>query len=180
MNSELDFSTVEIKEVPVVSPDGKHYTLREASGKTAKDHRNGLLASTQFAQNDDGSYKAIGLSETASLESKFVAGCLWNESGKNPSYITVEGWPDRVQRKLYRKAKEISEVLERDVTASYLRKALALEAAPISIDDLKAWVDSLSDDFNYLKRALKEEDEVVEEEEEEAKNLPSATTNGSL
>jgi hypothetical protein len=126
--SEFDFSSLEIKEVEVVGPDKKQYILREANGRAAKDHRNAIMAATQFGPSG----KVTGVQGLASVEAKFVAACLWDEKGRNPSHTLIETWPARVQKQLYDKAVELSDMGEDSPFRKALEKALSLEEAPIS------------------------------------------------
>ena len=142
MSETLDFSTLEIQEVPVIAPDGKNYVLREANGKAATEHRNAVMASVQLGP--DG--KAIGVKDLASIESKFVAACLWDDRGRNPSSQLVQTWPARVQKQLYDKAKELSDMNDASPLQKALAKAVAREDSPVSLEQLSTWIESLSDD----------------------------------
>lgn len=138
----LDFSTLTIQEVAVISPEGTHYTLREANGKTATEHRNAIMSSTIFGP--DG--KVTGIKDLASVEARFIASCLWDEKGKNPSVTLVQSWPARVQKKLYESAKDLSDFSEDTPLREALEKALALESCPIDGDVFAEWVRSLDEE----------------------------------
>lgn len=147
----LDFSGITIQEVPVVTPDGNHFTLREANGKAATDHRNAIMASTRFGP--DG--KVTGISDLASVEAKFVAACLWDEKGRNPSSVLVQTWPARVQKQLYEKAKELSDFGEDSPIREALEKVLSLEGSPITLEELSKWIHSQDQsEFRVLHRLL--------------------------
>lgn len=155
MNEPLDFSTLIIQEVEITALDGKLYTLREANGKAAKDHRNAIMAATQFGP--DG--KVTGLKDLASVEAKFVAACLWDKQGKNPSVATVEAWPARVQKQLYEKAKELSAIGEDSPIRVAIEAALKREDSPVSYETLSYWAAGLEgDEFRPLARLFDKPD----------------------
>ena len=151
----LDFGDLQIQEVSVTGPDGKAYTLREASGRVATNHRNAIMASSRLGP--DG--KVIGVSNLASVESVFVAGCLWDEKEKNPTVTLIESWPARVQKKLYETAKELSDFSETSPVFKSLEAALSLEDAPIDLASFVQWVQSLEGrEFKPLQRIVSEYD----------------------
>lgn len=135
----LDFSSLSIQEVPVISPEGTHYTLREANGKTATEHRNAIMASTQFGP--DG--KVIGIKNLANVEAAFVASCLWDAKGKNPSVILIQSWPARVQKALYEKAKELSDFSDDVPLKESLELALNRDDSPLTYEAFSDWIQSI-------------------------------------
>jgi hypothetical protein len=139
--SDLDFSAIQIREVPVTGPNGEKYVLRESTGKVTTDHRNAIMASTQFGPNG----KVVGLKDLASVEAKFVAGCMWDSKGRNPPVTLIQSWPARVQQALYEKAKELSDMDEESPVRKALELALSREDAPISFEHLSAWAKGLED-----------------------------------
>lgn len=148
----FDFSDLTIQEIPVVSPEGKAYTLREANGKAATDHRNAIMSSTIFGP--DG--KVTGIKSLASVEASFVAACLWDDKGRNPTSAIVQTWPARVQKLLYEKAKELSDMNEESPIMNSLEKALSLEGSPISLEELSDFICSQTDkEFENLVRLFK-------------------------
>jgi len=155
----FDFSDLTIQEISVVGPDKKQYTLREANGKAATDHRNAIMASTIFGP--DG--KVTGIKSLASVEASFVAACLWDAQGRNPTTALIQTWPARVQKQLYEKAKDLSDMGEGSTIAEDLEKVLALEDSPISFDDLSTFIcKQTADEFKNLvkmfqKKADKDE-----------------------
>jgi hypothetical protein len=155
----LDFSDLTIQEEQVTAPDKKVYTLREANGKAATDHRNAIMASTQFGP--DG--KVTGVKNLASVEAVFVAACLWDEKNRNPTVVTVSSWPARVQKALYEKAKELSDMGEESPIVKQLEKALNLEDSPIAYQQLSEFVATLpSEGFSSLVSAFKVRDKDAE------------------
>jgi hypothetical protein len=151
MYESFDFSSLTIQEIPVVGPKGEQYTLREANGKAATDHRNAVMASTQFGP--DG--KVTGIKDLASVEAKFVAACLWDTQSRNPSVQLVQSWPARVQKQLYEKAKELSNMDDVDTMREAVEKAFARDDAPITHEAMSAWVATLTDkEYRPLVRAF--------------------------
>lgn len=149
MSSEFDFSGLAIRQEPVIGPDGKHYTLEEATGKAATDHRNDIMASSTFGP--DG--RVTGVRNLASVEAKFVAACLWDEKRRNPSVTLVQSWPARVQKALYAKAQELSSMDEESPVYTALKSAMALDGSPITFEVFCDWVSSLNDqEFRPLTR----------------------------
>lgn len=159
MSNEFDFSEVEVQEIPVTMPDKKMFTLKEASGKVAKQHRNDLLKCTKF----DNKGNVIGMTALASVEAQFVAGCLVDQDGKNPSHYYVEGFPARIQKKLYEKAKEISDLKEEDPLMDALEQALTQDGTPIQFEDLTDYIKQLEgEEFRRIKRAFESKEEELE------------------
>ena len=159
MNDDvMDFGSIEIQEVKVISPDKKEYTLREANGSAAKDHRNAIMASTQFGP--DG--RVTGVKDLASVEAKFVAACLWDGNNRHPAVAVVETWPARVQKQLYEKAKELSHITEESPIRDALKSALSKEGSPITFDEFAGYINSLGDDKDLkpIKRILEKEESV--------------------
>jgi len=149
----FDFSDLTIKEVPVVFPDGKHYTLREANGKAATDHRNAIMASTIFGP--DG--KVVGIKSLASVEAAFIAACLWDDKERNPTAAYIQTWPARVQKQLYEKAKDLSDMNEGTSVTEDLQKVLALEGSPVSFEDLSVFICSqTAEEFKGLVKMFQQ------------------------
>lgn len=161
----LDFGSIEVQEQEVIGPDKKRYILREANGKAAREHRNALLASTQFGPDGKGGFRVTGLQDLASVEAKLVAACLFDENGKNLHYQTVEGWPARVQKTLYEHAKELSDLGEDDILGDKLKKALKRDDCPIDYEDFVQWAKSLEESDSELSRISR-----LFDEEDESKN----------
>lgn len=145
---ELDFSAIEIREIPVVGPNKEHFVLREANGRAATDHRNAIMSSSEFGP--DG--KVIAIKDLASVEAKFIAACLWDDKGRNPSPSLIQSWPARVQKQLYEKVKELSDFGDESIVAEALKKALSREDSPITFSTLSEWAKSLpNEEFSSLK-----------------------------
>lgn len=145
----LDFSTLTIQEVPVTGPDGKHYVLREANGRTATEHRDAVISASQFGP--DG--KVTGIKGLAAVEARFVSSCLWDENNRNPSVQLIQSWPARVQKTLYEKAKELSEFTDEAPLREALELALKRDDSPIVYEEFCKWVNTLKEDeFKPLVR----------------------------
>jgi hypothetical protein len=151
----LDFGSIVLREEPVVGPDGKHYTLREANGRTATEHRNSIIASSQFGP--DG--KITGIKDLAAVEAKFVVNCMWDEQGRNPPLAVIEGWPARVKKLLYDKAKELSDFGEDSIAKASLEKALSRDDSPVHLSTLRAWAATLEGSEYASFKSLLEEPE---------------------
>lgn len=133
--SELNFEDLEPRqeEVPI---DGKKYLLKEASGDAACKWRNALLKATKLSP--DG--KVATMDGMADTEPLLVSMCLF-EMGDNGglkvvSLNKVRNWPHRVQRALFERAKEISELHEAGDSIEALEKQV--EVLQERISKLKA------------------------------------------
>jgi len=153
MYEELDFSSLQVKEVPVKLTNGSQWTLREASGKAATDHRNAIMACTIWGP--DG--KAVGLKDLASVEARFVAACLFDPSGKNPTPQMVQAEPARVQKALYEKLKELSDFGESTISASDLEAALKRPDSPVQFEAFVEWARALPEEHRSLSRMFKDQ-----------------------
>lgn len=171
----LDFDEVEDIEIPV-TVKGKHYVLKEASGKAATEYRNALMACITLGPEG----KAQKLVNLASVEPLLVSSCLfygegWDKQkkGKNVPKDVIQSWPSRVQKKLFETVKDISDIAEESNEKQLLERALKRFDSPISIKDLRGYVETLDkEEFKGLQRWLKPS------EDETAKNDPSDTMAG--
>ena len=107
VSDELVFDNLELVELPVIVGD-KSYTLREANGGAACQYRNALIECTKLGPGG----VPTQLKGIASVEPLLVSLCLFDEKGKRVPTSTIEKWPARVQKALFEKAKEISELGE--------------------------------------------------------------------
>ncbi len=117
MTNELDFSDLTIVELPVLVAD-KTYTLREATEDAARQYQNALTKCTSFVGGEFSGIKG----PVADTKSLLISLCLFREDGKKVSVDTVRGWPARVVKVLFDKAKEISELGEDEETVESLKK----------------------------------------------------------
>lgn len=167
LTKQLDFSSLERIEIPFTGPDGKSYVLREANGAAAKQYRNRQAECSVLGP--DG--RVSGLRNLGELEPLLVSLCVFTDKGMTVNQSVIEKWPGRILTKLYDAAREISELGGEDQTKAALEEALELPGAPVSLQALRDWVNSLEgDQFRVLKALLREEP---------AKNAPKPTTAGS-
>ena len=114
----FDLAPVEVK----YTIGGSEYTLREASGGAAKRYREASIAGARMTVNEDDNTRTVERMEgIGGLESLLVSLCLFDAKGAPVPRATVEGWPARIQRALFDKAKEISD-LDEKVDLGSLRK----------------------------------------------------------
>ncbi len=110
MTNDLNFDDLTPVEIPF-SLGGKNYVLREATGDAAVQYRNAVAASTQLA---DG--KVSSIKNMADTEPFLVSLCVWEllEDGKERAITgaRVRSWPARVQRRLFKKIQDVSELDE--------------------------------------------------------------------
>ncbi|MDB4786220.1 hypothetical protein OAG36_00650 [bacterium] len=108
--SPIDFSDVQVIEIPVTIGDTK-YILAEASGESSAKFRNMMLNNTELL---DG--KPVKVINYADVEVFLVHLCIrYEENDKQVPIGVVKQWPARVVSKLFTTAKDISELDEDDV-----------------------------------------------------------------
>lgn len=144
MTDELNFDSLEAISLPV-SISGKIYKLVEASGEAIVRYNN---IATGAAVLRDG--KAVGIKGIADVEPQLVSDCLLYDdkvfehlNGKNVPIEVVKKFPGRIMQKLFKKAKEISEI-DRPVTAKEIRKQI--EKLQEQLDELLKDEDELGND----------------------------------
>lgn len=169
MSNEFDFGDLTPVEIDVVGPDKLKYVLKEANGHAAKVFNN---ARTQGIVFDDGKLKSI--TGAGELEPLLVSLCLFGEGDRPVQQKVIEKWPERVVKKLFNKAKEISHLLEEvNPLKGALEVALTHKDSPVSFEDFKSFVDSLDD------KRVKSLKDLLEKDEDAVKNSPQSTTVGS-
>lgn len=168
MNTEFDFDNLVSAEIPV-KVAGSSYTLKEASGKAAGTYRNACMAAITIGPTG----KATAMKNLADVEPLLVSLCLFDENGRNVPLSTITAWPARIQKALFNKAKEISELEEVSDEKKLLEKALALPGAPVDLVNFRAFIGTLPEEYRALKTWAKPG------AEELAKNEQSDMTNGS-
>lgn len=113
-------------EIPV-KIGGKNYILREADGAAAVQYRNAMLSCTQIGT--DG--KPSSVKGMAGTEPLLVSLCLLtNEPSETRRAVMIDevkAWPYRIQKGLYDKAKEISELEEEDTEESLLKERAKID-----------------------------------------------------
>jgi hypothetical protein len=135
MSEEWILDDLEPQQVKVKIKD-KHYHLREASADAAVKFRNATL---KAAKMSDG--KVVGMENLADAEPLLVSLCLY-KAGKDEELVlapdgnpdsrqlvpqqTIRGWPDRTQKVLFDKIKEMSPTLEGKETLESLDKKIEL------------------------------------------------------
>lgn len=118
-NGVLNFDDPEPISIPVKIGKAS-YTLREATGDAACKYQNAQSAAYEYGP--DGSIRSIrGM---ADVEPLLVSLCLFDDRGNPVGQDVVRGWKAPIQRTLYQRAKEISE-LDRDETIDSLDKQIA-------------------------------------------------------
>lgn len=136
----LDFSDLTPHEEKV-NIAGKVYTLKEASGAAGTRYRNKLAEAFRLT---DG--KVSGISGAADAESLLVSLCLFDENNKQVSISTVTSWPDRVQKQLAKRIKEVSELEELDTAENLEKQLTELQAKLEKARNKEGSVKNSSDD----------------------------------
>ena len=113
---EFDFGSLEIIEIPVVGPNGKKYILREASGEAAARFNSMRGKCAKYADGGVSEVSGVG-----HIPLFLLSLCLLNTKEDETANLhspivlsVVQGWPERVVKKLYAKALEISEIDQDD------------------------------------------------------------------
>ena len=108
----MDFDLGEPVVIPVniKDKDGvlRSYELREANGDSACRWKNAILQRTNLGPNG----KPSSFGAIADTEPIVISLCLFDKDGKNVPVGVIRQWPAKVQRALFEKAKEISELDE--------------------------------------------------------------------
>lgn len=97
------------------------YTLKEASGDAGVKWHNALTKC--FKATQAGVTSADGIAETEPL---LVSLCLSDNCGRQVPVAKIKGWPYRLQKALFEKAKEISNLAEDEQTEEQLVKKIEL------------------------------------------------------
>lgn len=129
----LDFT--DLTPIEIIIPIGpKKYALREASGDAAIRYRNAMLSATKIGPEG----KPSGFAGMADTEPLLVSLCLFGQDPNNSAIYnepiqqsTVRGWPQRVQKALYKKVKDISDLNEVEDDILALEKKLAAAKAKV-------------------------------------------------
>lgn len=124
----MNFDDLTLIEIPV-SINKEKFFLREATEDAARQYRN---ASVAAARMEDG--KVVGVSGVGDIQSLLISLCLFTaDTGKNIPLSVVRGWPSRIVRPLFDKAKEISQLDEKDTAATLEEKITKLQEQLSSI-----------------------------------------------
>jgi len=122
----MSFDSLDLIRVPVKIA-GAAYVLQEASAGAGRDYRNAQNKTFKIA---DG--KMVGMENTADLDLLLVSLCLFKEMSTpgilSPvPLITLQEWPDKVIAALSTKAKEISDLDDKDTVETVDKKIEALK-----------------------------------------------------
>ena len=99
----MKFDLTPVEEEVLISDIA--YTLREASGETAGKYQEKLI---QFMKpNVEGKPTTLG-GGISSIEPLLVHWCLFDADNKNVKIDVIKKWPARIQKELFKKAKEMS------------------------------------------------------------------------
>lgn len=101
------FDSLTPVEVPVTIA-GESYTLREATGETAVQYRDAMLACTTLGPEG----KPTIISGLAGVEPLLVSLCLYDSIDHLVPEATIRSWPARIQKALFERAKQISDLDE--------------------------------------------------------------------
>lgn len=104
--SVINFDSLAPQSFPVTL-EGRTYTLWEASADAGVKYRDGIAKRVRIK---DG--KPSGLEGHADLEAPLIAACLKDPDGKLVPEATIKAWPHRVQRAIFNKLKEMSQLEE--------------------------------------------------------------------
>ncbi|MCK9571408.1 kinetochore protein SPC24 [Candidatus Pacearchaeota archaeon] len=128
MSEEFNFDDLTTIEIPV-KYKGESYVLREASEASTCQYENAKAKCVKMA---DGKFAGID-GPMADTEPLLVSLCLFDSSGANVALTTIRSWPGRLVKKLFDKAKQISELDQQDEET--LTKQL--EALTKQLDELR-------------------------------------------
>ena len=113
-NQEQDYDITAREETFKIG--GIDHVMVEATGAAAIKYRSAILAGAEMSFNDkDGTRSVKRLSGVGQVESLLVSLCLFEikEDKRVPvPQSRIEGWPDRVQKDLFARAKRLSPSLE--------------------------------------------------------------------
>jgi hypothetical protein len=171
MSEDMVFDVCERRKVDVRI--GKDlYDLYEASGASGVHFKNAQMETRVYGP--DG--VLVGLRNVANLEPLLVSLCLFKKDSDVPvAKSVITGWPFRIQKALFDKIVEISDLDDRILRpAAALKKALLATGAPITWEQLGVFVTQVLDpEVDQIKPWFKPTPEEL------AKNEQSGTTAGS-
>lgn len=148
-NGSLDFADLAPVEIKV-NLFNKKYVLCEASGDAACKYRNAQLKGVKIGT--DGRPQSIP-ENVADSEPLLVSLCLYeaDKDGKlrydkdnlpDPKFRvaigTVRSWPSRIQKKLFEKVREISQLDEKPTRSVLLRQSELIQQQLAELEDDKA------------------------------------------
>ena len=165
-NGTMEFD-MDFDGVPVRVGD-KSYRLVEASGKAVVAYRNAVMASAVYGANG----KPTGVRNLASVEPLLVSLCLVGEDNKPVHQSVIQNWPSRIQKWMFDKVKEMSDLEDLTGSDAVLVKALQRPDSPVHIDTFRDWTKSLPEEFDEVRELVKLTTEEL------AKNEQDGTTDG--
>ena len=123
MEEEIVFEDLEPTRVPVTHK-GRKYVLVEASADVGVKYQNACIRAARMEEGH-----VVGMNDIADAEPLLVSLCLFhvNADGKqlgNVAKKDILSWPNRVVKRLYEKAKDISD-LDQNQTVEQLEKSIA-------------------------------------------------------
>lgn len=144
---EIDFDTVEPITIDV-KVSGQWYVLREGSGDAVAKFKNKLMKCARTMPDGKQTFDGLG-----DMEAYLISLCLYETEGgqkgvikvdkskKDPvevlvSEFKIRSWPGRVQKELFKKAKEITPIEDEEATIEGMEKQIA--ELQSRIDTLKA------------------------------------------
>lgn len=123
--NEFDFSDLTPVEIPV-KYQGVEYILTEADGAAAAKYRASMLKGMEISVDDEGNRTTKHIAGISEVQPLLVSLCLKDKvSGTRVPLETVKTWSERIIRKLFDKAKEISELDEQSDDLPSLENQLA-------------------------------------------------------
>lgn len=138
--TELDFTDVTPKKVPVKISDTVTYTLHEAPAKAIIEYRNAVAACRVY---QDG--KLVAMKGMASTDLLLLSLCMTDEKGKPAQLAVMEQWPNNVVKTLLETLRMISGLDEElpDERIS-LEKCLEQPGTPVTFKALQEFILQLS------------------------------------
>ena len=153
---------VDLTDVETLKPfakdfkyEGVEYTLREASGGAVIEYDN-AESNTRVYSPETG--KFVRFKDRAKLVPTLVSLCITKKSdGSDVPLETVQKWPDRVLKKLYKTIRQVSDLEDSPDEITLLIKALDPSGpSPISLNQLIKYVMGLDDkEYGLLKAVFK-------------------------
>lgn len=105
MTDDYNFDEIAPIEVPI-TVKGERFILHEATGDAACKYGNAMSACYHYGP--EGNISSI--TGMADVQPLLISLCLTKENGARVSEDVVRSWPARVQKSLFKRAKEISDL----------------------------------------------------------------------
>lgn len=138
----IDLSLIydlEPTQIPV-TVGGQKYILVEASGAAAKAYRRASMKGVEMENDNEGNRTIKKLEAMVEVESLLVSLCLYTAPsdgsiGVLVSQQIIEAWPARVQKGLFEKVKEISDLEEKDDLPELKKQLVRLQTRIAKLED---------------------------------------------